>query len=74
MRPPNLGVPPPLPVSVLRMEVLIRCPTCKEGIGFLANQEIPFGMGINVVCPKCGQKIGVKLACVDLGRERRLIP
>lgn len=73
MRPPNLSVPQPVPVSVLRIEVMMRCPTCNEGLGFLNTTEIPLNQGISVQCPKCGQRLGVKLACVDLGRERRLI-
>ena len=73
MQPVNLGVRPAIPVSVLRMDVLMRCPACNEGLGFLRTREIPIGQGIQVVCPKCGQKLGVRLACVDLGRERRLI-
>jgi hypothetical protein len=67
MRPPNL--PQQLmPVRVLRLQCKIRCPTCSEGIGFLHVQPIEPHHGIEIACPKCKQKLGIKLDCVNLGK------
>jgi hypothetical protein len=57
-----------IPVPVLRLECQLICPTCLEGVGFLHAARIEPGQGIQVTCPKCQQRLGVRLVAVDLGR------
>ena len=73
MRPVDLGVPLAIPVKVIRAEVVLQCPQCLRGVGFLANQPIQPGTGIHVVCPSCNLKLGVKFDFVKIDAPRRLI-
>ena len=68
MWPARTPGPPPVAVPILRLECLLICPGCQNGVGFLHPNRIEPGQGIQVTCPKCAQRIGVRVDTVDLGR------
>lgn len=73
MRPPMAEQPPRVPVKVIRAEMMIQCPGCLSGVGFLTADPIPPGQGVHVKCPSCGTLLGFQPFFVRLDAPKRLI-
>lgn len=73
MRPPMVSEPPRVPVTVLRVEMLIQCPQCLGGLGFIHGGRMEPGQGCQLRCTKCNVLYGFQPYFVRLDAPKRLI-